>query len=121
MKATELRIGNYVYSITCNGEKVIDKVNHVDQQGVIASGIGWMEQEPIPLTEQWLKDFGFEEIGIVMRMSITHFLELCWFKEDGLKIQTIGSGFTECANCKYVHQLQNLYFDLAGKELIKHG
>lgn len=63
----------------------------------------------IPLTEEWLRKFGFEK------------LQETYFNGDfELDITDAGFLFSETyikVSCKYVHQLQNIYFALTGKEL----
>ena len=66
--------------------------------------------KPIPLTEEWLVKFGFEE-------ALNG-----WWSDDELwsyenKKFYLGAS-TYLANITYVHQLQNLYFALTGEELI---
>lgn len=121
MKASELRIGNYIY---CKGE--IIKVTLIGNHGVQSSINGTTinakfntpDLEPIPLTEKWLLDFGFDHMGIIFRKSVTHHLELVYMLSiNEFRIQTKGSGFTNTLEIKHVHQLQNLYFALTGEEL----
>ena len=52
MKATELRLGNLIYT----------KVKHIDL-GVLLENPESNEYEPIPLTDEWLLRFGFEKSG----------------------------------------------------------
>lgn len=59
MKASELRIGNLVWLVS---------EGHEHEPDIVEWGIDDFEfyqdrmddVEPIPLTEEWLKDFGFE-------------------------------------------------------------
>lgn len=121
MKATELRIGNIldyhgrrvrVRSIGCN----ID--GNCAEFGYFTDSVGFTRNidddfpKPIPLTEEWLKKFGFKRT-------------LNTWKIDGLKIygyNDIGyNTFMSLENkiaIKYVHQLQNLCFALTGEELV---
>jgi len=76
---------------------------------------GWMESfdtsdvSPIPLTEEWLKRFGFRRVNSTWHklgnlcINISHDVE--W------------GGNWMGIRLKYVHQLQNLYFALTGEEL----
>lgn len=78
--------------------------------------------EPIPLTEEWLVRFGFTYDGVLIDML----LEIEKYKFLGydnkskrvhcyhFKPTVQGANLCEC---KYVHQLQNLYFALTGGEL----
>ena len=116
MKANELRLGNLIYDIPERGGKIIS-VNKV-----------WIDDDgeclyfdlcnPIPLTEEWLVKFGFEYINdywlhdefdfdIVMHGHGYVFADI---SEDSGRYFAHGK-------FQYVHQLQNLYFALTGKEL----
>ena len=69
--------------------------------------------EPIPLTEEWLLKFGFEKnknSDLYFRLNNYEY-----FIENGI----IDNGYSRMneISVKYVHQLQNLYFALTGKEL----
>lgn len=111
MEAKELRIGNLVLSpydnanIEVNGTDIFMLENKHHRE---------VKFQPIPLTEEWLLKFGFKRFpwGLVKGNIL--------FK-DNLKnpceelILEIGNGFR--VTIKYVHQLQNLYFALTGKEL----
>jgi len=125
MKATELRIGNYLHS---------NITGHVFQ--VFASDIVNINEDlavakPIPLTEQWLKDFGLTatlEYGgygyILGNMIIfkvrSHGRSEDWFYEiEYCSGDEIEDRTNIIQRYDYVHQLQNLYFALTGEELIK--
>lgn len=119
IRATELRIGNWVNDISGNPTQV---------RGVGTNGI-WISKsgpatetafKPIPLTEEWLVKFGFE-----YRSG----WEDSWHKSPiGLYFNPYKSGVcleqiwdklieSDLVNIQYVHQLQNLYFALTGNEL----
>ena len=119
MKSTDLRIGNWVLSKNvpveieeiksetvryCYGEFPIDYI------------------EPIPITEEWLLHLGFEEREGLFRLS-KYWVEFRNFDSVGERIlfgcfqrQKIYI-LQETTYIEYVHQLQNLYFALTGKEL----
>lgn len=116
LKAQELRIGNLVQSYAD-----IISVEYVDKlllKGVFHRDVIYNTSlqvkhcKPIPLNEEWLLKLGFQKdrngyfLG-VLSFSETNSNELMICIND-LPIQTI---------CKYVHQLQNLYFSLTGVEL----
>lgn len=74
--------------------------------------------KPIPLTEEWLVKFDFEKIKHIHGYS---FWTLSKSKRNKCHIdiyetKTLFAGYV-VENCKYVHQLQNLYWCLCGKEL----
>jgi hypothetical protein len=124
MKATELRIGNYV---DLGGGRNLYQI----QDEIFGS----LNLNPIPLTEEWLLKFGFEEIENLH----THWKSDKGFFLNGYIIfmeKIIGVIIGEKSNSKfydhsyqyrngigiikqiqYVHQLQNLYFALTGEEL----
>jgi hypothetical protein len=102
MKANELRIGNYIHHL--------GRVMEVKKTYYVSLILDFCE--PIPLTEEWLLKFGFEKSsyyyeikGIAISLG-----------EDGRTILN-GCGEVNAKHCVYVHQLQNLYFALTGKEL----
>lgn len=118
MKANEVRLGNWVdFKESVSGKNwgnvTIDRnfFNHYDKNWVY---------EPIPLTEEWLVKFGFyqekegnfnldviEDVGLYSRIYDNPFM----FFLD------VDSGVIELNHIKHVHQLQNLYHALTGKEL----
>jgi len=124
MKATELRIGNWVSHDIVN--QVGDESSEFFQLtyhalGVLLHGLEVSKSKihPIPITEVWLTDFGFT-------YPDPHYL--IWYKEGfgpfrvlfdiHLKHWQIGySGARVFKKIEYVHQLQNLYFYLTDKEL----
>ena len=116
MEKRELRIGNFV---NCNGivsEIVEIRNNYVRlkyfREDVNKEHISIVQLDDrikeIPLSEEWL-------------------LKLGYLKEDenfiafGHFISGYGSNFFSCKRSKvtllYIHQLQNLYYELIGKEL----
>ena len=120
MKASELRIGNYhLYCVhdELDNPKDYEVVDQIDAQDLVwlssEAGENDTQYKPIPLTEDWLKRFGFalfawgwvkkSENDIGFRISYPH-LHFQRENENPLKIQ-------------YVHQLQNLYFALTGEDL----
>jgi len=131
MKATELRLGNYVYheSSTCKLETVL-AFEDVE------------EYNPIPLTEEWLLKFGCgkkeindyyketDDFGILFYHEIN--FNGGWFTlginsdneyylcDSGYDLDdkdSMASFACGLPSIKYVHQLQNLYFALTGEEL----
>jgi hypothetical protein len=109
MKATELRIGNYVdYPLL--GIATIDSGDQID-------GVYEAAANPIPLTEEWLLKFGFNDDGVTFKLNGIHL----WFSSYDncylLRIYQIGSDIERKINIYFVHQLQNLYFALTGQEL----
>ena len=106
MKANELRIGNWV---EYKGSKSTLQIEHSEITEIYFGATNYI---PIPLTEEWLLNFGFK------------------FEKEGYKkfrfrvvepVNYVGYLFCEGSRIlreiRYVHQLQNLYFSLTGEEL----
>lgn len=109
MKANDLRIGNWVFDIDSQSFKKI--------HGFFLENKEHYGLKPIKLTEGWLINYGFD----YFKSNNSYQLDV----DLGFSIWgRIESGFNVYVNSdscgqtiKYVHQLQNLYFALTGKEL----
>ena len=114
MKASELRIGNWVYKP--EADENTEMFAHGIAAFALAESIRKSEQqamyEPIPLTPEWLEKFGFEN-GVEFQGG------RLFYENEGITLEAPNAG--NCLDfglpCKYVHQLQNLYFALTGNEL----
>ena len=101
IEAKELGIGN----VTDKG-----RVKSFYESGIhigMGKTFGFNELKPILLTEEWLLKFGFsifKNMYFIKGMQIWKCNDLFLCNKNGIYI-------------KYVHQLQNLYFALTGKEL----
>jgi hypothetical protein len=120
MKARELRIGNYFKHSLFQGDLEIQAINKsglCSAKGV-SGGFEIEHIKPIPLTEAWLLKFGFSceaKIGgDGIEFRVYHFDVLTFNTNHGwwYKCQPMNDTPLE-----YVHQLQNFYFALTGKEL----
>lgn len=113
MKENELRIGNLVYI-----GKEVNELELVDFADLYENDT-FKHFEPIPLTEEWLVNFGFEYLYFNSEELIhKEFKNLYAYKhvmKDGFGI--VLRGFHTLPFVKHVHQLQNLYFALTGEEL----
>lgn len=111
MKASELRIGNYVYRQSA--KLIIDKSSVYQIENVNIQSA--LKYEPIPLTEEWFDKFGFNQMGM---WKILKDVEFSIIKGYGLALKSIdGYRRLNQNSIKYVHQLQNLFFALTGEEL----
>ena len=132
MKANELRIGNYI-----NINEPITKEDKLIR--VSSYHIGKLQKmkdayEPIPLTEYYLKKFGFSFMTDTTPYNyrIHKNKSFCYIRygtfgtfENGVEKSFQGFNGLFIANkfvrvIKYVHELQNLYFGLTGEELNLH-
>ena len=118
MTANELRIGNLIFSPLNKKDYAISQSNLCDFAN------GFIHIEPIPLTEECLLEFGFEQCGYEM-LSWQH-PKLPGFELDGINWADAGHIEYQFLNYQigdsifrihYIHQLQNLYFALTGEEL----
>lgn len=144
MNTRELRIGNWVNCITNIGIKVgkicmlqdmmisadvldeNDNSNHHNYIGKIQDGeIDCVE--PIELTEQMLLGNGFEYVGeheFDQRRCFLRYgggdciMIYCTPNHTDFRM-TIRKGNTEISEfpCRYLHELQNLYYEINKKEL----
>lgn len=74
--------------------------------------------EFIPLTEQWLLDFGFEKSSdFFAKRHGVNGLEIIVYNPNMQFEFQLGKGRNKVL--KHVHQLQNLYFALTGNKLEK--
>ena len=120
MIASDFRIGNYVND-TLYGTEVQITLNHFKEETFELT-------ESIPLTKEWLLKFGLEK----MKDSTTYE----WkdgdyrsvqvdLKPNEAEIYLCGYDSVMSSQCfpvdhiKYVHEFQNLFFALKGKELIE--
>ena len=123
MKAKELMIGNYVKDHLGRVQKVSETrskayICYLSNDHKLKYKLN--TTKPIPLTEEWLVEFGFEKncnnnyqinYNQVCGLSITILNYKSWL------CNLTSTTFYELSNCKYVHQLQNLYFALTNEEL----
>ena len=115
---TELRIGNWVQFRHTETPVLITLADFVREY----TEEHLEDYEPIPLTEEWLERFGFDEDGfkqyefinwgIKVKKDPHAISETNWIVFHGFMNQ-----FSEIVSLKHVHQLQNLYFALTGEEL----
>lgn len=119
MKANELRIGNWVN----RGEQPDGFV--IDEYSFSRIENPKHDYQPIKLNHDWIMRFGFQEMSLFVYeidMGISSYrLKVIMPKEGdfvAVLINDLGE-LSECAirSMMHVHQLQNLFFALSGKEL----
>ena len=114
MKANNFRIGNYlkwkdnISAICLITEDSLDlEKGYFYYNDILISN---KELKPIPLTEEWLLNFGFK-------------FDTPFYRNDTFQAKKDSDGFLVyqfsdfLRRTYYVHQLQNLYFALTGQEL----
>ena len=110
MDAKELRIGNYV---CFNNQDDYMKLSQHNFESLIMFNT-YDRINPILLTKHWLKKLGFKNTYLFS--FATEFT--CYVDENlNITIEQYSEGRFNLTHIKYVHQLQNLYFALTGKEL----
>lgn len=116
MKASELRIGNWIdgnasgeyFKITA--KQILDFYDDpLDDY-----------YQPVPLTEEWLVKFGINNVSVT---RIKCYQTILGYYNITIEDNIFKFWISDCDDCrfaldiKYVHQLQNLYFALTGEEL----
>jgi len=126
MKPEELRIGNYV---TWADQDITTSDSVLTVIGIVLNDTIWLEWEwedgtndntdcgidsikPIPITEQWLIDFGFRFEQTINSWTNGYYDIL--ITNNG---KFIIDEIYNCPEIEHIHQLQNLYFALTGEEL----
>jgi len=123
MKATELRIGNWV-----TFSNMITSDRYYQITGRFFSGFNGPDNlditpyyKPILLTDGWLVKFGFiKRDGNNICWDLGSFM-IGWYGNKYatyiISLKQENNNLNFHSKIKYVHQLQNLYFALTGKEL----
>lgn len=108
MKASDLRIGNWLHSNITNIDFELE-IGTLSTMIIYGNETGkriWIS--PIPLSEEWLIKFDWNGYNYLHIGS--------YFNIDSVGHLYYRSDYTGI-NIHYVHQLQNLYFALCGEEL----
>lgn len=135
LEPKDLRIGNYIYAdYDGEGDKRIVEVFAIFESGEINAmdldnpngdidEHSWEYLEEIPLTEEWLLKFGlldgnnFNTDGVYIQyMTKSDYETDCESFYNGYYL-TVSESKLISNRIEYVHQLQNLYFALKGKQL----
>src|SRR4051812_37135324 len=108
LTATELRIGNYLQRLDDSIFQVAPSDIEKIAQWEFNTGI---LPKPIRLIEEWLVNFGFKDGKKVIQNTYLSSPTKLYIYGEVAEISRSGIGVNNCP-CKYVHQLQNLYFTL---------
>ena len=123
----ELRIGNLVWE-DYGGEYIVQGISpgdsvYLGKCGNSLTGVYPLERiKPLPVTEEILLKFGFgvhEDCDgcFVDNVSMDRKVLIYSTCDEVFEIECLSN--TVQVAIKYVHQLQNIYFELTGKELEK--
>lgn len=132
MKTTELRIGNWVYNAYIEENMQVYPMM-IPQLHRIENENGSLEDfniKPIPLTEEILVKCGFDkelldsnnpEEGYYysLRLSDDKYCDLSLLSGDKNGIFEVYLFPYDNIRFQYLHQVQNIYHSLTGKELLK--
>jgi hypothetical protein len=116
MEASELRIGNFYNQFT-----YITEVDWPVLKELKDAPLDQLWCKPIPLTEEWLLKFGFENKNGKFLINIDDRFKVCvavridkWY----LYNDDFDSDCNIICKVEAVHRLQNLFFDIWNIELI---
>lgn len=140
IQANQLRIGNLVghqdSDYTSDEDEIhfTGRIAEIGERTVVVSDalttgtrLAYQELISIPLTEEWLERMGFKkaedspgddwyEINIgAFTLQVTILSEIVFCHITDFNGQSVL--FRKFLGFRYVHQLQNMYFALAGQEL----
>jgi hypothetical protein len=120
MKASELRIGNWVSNYKDTPTQILEWTGNDAYLTKGRKAYGIKTSSPIPLTEEWLVKFGFESDhnDLVLFYKQHVLMEASWASRNIRTDEKYGWAiYLPNITIQYVHQLQNLYFALTGEEL----
>ena len=122
IEANELRIGNYV-SFKFMRIKEVVKIQCINKEliGVRESVYGYDKIKLIPLREEWLIKFGFSKSEDKINENSNYYNTTEYWIQEHIDVDDFifyGKNNSIELVIKHVHELQNLYFALTGKELV---
>ena len=113
MKAKDLMIGNYINAWLIDGSWQVIKVDSGKKLDFIYMQESNNIYKPIPITEDWLVKFNFD-LGWIIEHNTESF---CLIQQGVNYYYSADMHHHTSKPMKYIHQLQNLFFALTGKEL----
>ena len=115
MDAKELRIGNTLNYTTSENDVVHTTIDWQNLKWISEDFEGFnLVHSPIPLTEEWLVNFGFEKNNFTLLYELKINCFTISFEDQepfAWYVESVG------IDIEYVHELQNLHFGLTGEEL----
>jgi hypothetical protein len=127
MKSNEFRIGNYAFydnkqkgihhKLTVIKIMFLSPLPSVKFPDKKTWNVDFSDLQPIPITGEWLRRFGFNKEDNWFKYPIVNdWSFIYWRVTEGCSLSVSKHGF-DLSNIKYVHQLQNLIFAFTGEEL----
>lgn len=133
IEAKELKWKNLIYIPSTDQVAEVDVINPLADAVCVNKNLlfplSFKDIEPIPLTEEWLLKFGFENKSNFKYSDGSVDWINVFLLNDYLIKSAEGSLYGVCkmrlnsiesvikSNLQYVHELQNLYHSMTGKEL----
>ena len=127
IESNELRIGNLVTDEFYDSYRNIIEVDSISDKGInifVEDGQfaqTWIEPAyrfdtifGIPLTEEWLLNFGYKQNSFSLNFENSTRISI--FKKYNCFIAQIDN--TVIREIKYIHQWQNIFYDFTNEELI---
>jgi hypothetical protein len=124
MRVTDVRIGNYLTGqdghledqivISISGNRIVTQPVGIPgsvSTEPISKVDGHSSAKPIVITSEWIERLGFKNSKLVINTCID------LFHREGMLFLVVEACYTVLQHIQYVHQLQNLYFSMTGKEL----
>jgi hypothetical protein len=119
VKLYELRIGNFLEVETAPTHlKVVKRVREIKEKNVRMDDVWYHLDQlfPILLTEEILKRCGFTRLKWITETNVFEHGDInCKLDDEGAHV--FGPDLNNLKPIKYLHELQNLYFDLSETEL----
>ena len=125
MEAQELRIGNKIWRPCCYDEVLEIRENGIIGLDSLRGLISYSEIEPIPITEELLLKIGFKK-DVDANSLYRYAIDNCLFEIRLWDSGTLIKLENHCEDCvrkvhlpktPNLHQLQNAYYLVTGKEL----
>lgn len=118
LQLSDLRLGNFIYCQGVNTPLSADLFTRLSNDADAFELL-----QPVILTREWMMDFGFTvtetpEHSIFEKNGFELFmLETPLLKNKAIFLYIRGAGEVKYTKFQYVHQLQNLYFEVKREEV----
>lgn len=114
IQSNEVRRGNF----TLTPRKLIVRIDTINENSFSAinkNSLRWYSKlYPIPITEDWILNFGGKKNDEEITIPINRNLYISFIDSE---CQLVTDDDFLVMDINHVHQLQNLYFSLTGEEL----